>query len=131
MSDDPTSRFWAERMARFAARTELASPTVRVKEMTPMERQRHEDGTQITTNGRMAFKPEGARLYLAKGSLLGQVPDTRLQPTKQDPPAFEMGPNDVVKSYLQKAKDASLRKEHKDPDGERLQAKYEKGQDKK
>lgn len=97
---DPTSTFLAKKLAMQALRTDLASSPVTVRERNPIERQRAADGTPITTNGRMCRKPEGARLYLAKGSLLAEVPDMRFQPTKQDPPAFDLSPNEVVKSYL-------------------------------
>lgn len=117
MSDDPTAAFLARRMAMFMARTELGSDAVRVRELSPIERQRRQDGTPITSGAPSSIKPEGAKLYLAKGSLMEKVPDMRFQPTKQDPPAFDMSPNEIVKSYLAKGSDPALRKEHKDPKG--------------
>lgn len=78
----------------------VESPTV-VKGLSPMQRQRQEDGTPHTRTGPTALRPADPILtlpnILVKGSLVEKFDERPKQP-KQDP----ADPMAVVKSYLAK-----------------------------
>lgn len=76
------------------------APTI-VKGLSPMERQRMEDGTHHTRTGPTNLRPADPELYISKGSLVEKY-DERPKLPKQDP----QDPMFVVKSYL----------DHKAPD---------------
>lgn len=75
----------------------VESPTV-VKSMTPIERQREEDGTPMTAMRPSRLRPpdpEQPRLFINKGSLVEKY-DERPKMPKQDPE----DPMTTVKSYM-------------------------------
>lgn len=91
---------------------EMYEAPVVVKGMTPMQRQRHEDGTPHTRTGPTALRPADPEITLrsdlVKGSLVAKF-DERPKAIKQDP----QDPISVVKSYLAKAAEVKPKEEDK------------------
>lgn len=79
-------------------------PTV-VKHLTPIERQRAEDGTPHTAMRPSALRPADPELYISKGSLVEKYAQ-RPQLPKQDPE----DPMTTIKSYIAfKSKEAEAK----------------------
>jgi len=82
----------------------VEAPTV-VKSLTPIERQRAEDGTQLTPMRPSALRPADPALYITKGSLVEKYAE-RPQLPKQQPE----DPMTTVKSYIAfKSKEAEAK----------------------
>jgi hypothetical protein len=111
------STYWSPKPLRPASANpifEMVEPETVVKGLSPMQRQRLEDGTPITRQGPTALRPADPELVirpdLAKGSYAATLESKSPKygaPPRQDP----QEPLGVIKSYLEKAK------EHENPKG--------------
>lgn len=86
---------WAPRPLRNLDTSGFVELETVVKHLTPIERQREEDGTPHSAMRPSALRPADPALYITKGSLVDKY-DNRPQQPKQDPE----DPMTTVKSYI-------------------------------
>ena len=70
------------------------------KALSPIERQRANDGSPMTAVRPSALKAPDPQLTLKKGSHAGNIKEGRHDPVKSDPPITKVTPDDVVKAFL-------------------------------
>lgn len=110
------STYWSPRPLRPASANpifEMVEPEPVIKGLSPMQRQRLEDGTPITRSGPTALRPADPMLVLrpelSKGSLAEKLEEKnpKYGAPRQDP----QEPLGVIKSYLEKAELTSAKRE--------------------